>query len=146
MRPPRARAALHTRCFESNRGANKKDDRRPEPRLIYRTPCHRYLFYWLPFALTFIATRFPDKTTPYLLLAVRRLIVRAGVRTPGPLKCRPPIESHKAISTLTLRFFIIIAPFGVTICFITVILNYTKYVQCYIESIFITHVIYNYYW
>lgn len=56
---------LHTRCFESNRGANKKGDRRPEPghRLIYRTPCHRYLFYWLPFALNFIAAYIPDKTT-----------------------------------------------------------------------------------
>lgn len=26
-----ARAQRHTRCFESNRGANKKGDRRPEP-------------------------------------------------------------------------------------------------------------------
>lgn len=56
---------LYTRCVESNRGANKKGDRRPAlgHRLIYRTPCHRYLFYWLPFALTFIASHFPDKTT-----------------------------------------------------------------------------------
>jgi hypothetical protein len=28
-------ARLHTRCFESNRGANKKDDRRPEPAPTY---------------------------------------------------------------------------------------------------------------